>query len=196
MQRKKKQDDRLYNYSTGVKFNLKFYFWFNLNKTLNCLATDLVSHCSHPSTKPTLSYTHMLVHTSTHTRVYQAAVCLKCCFYIAAIFHFGLLSLNCLWGFVWGEEPSHLYWRKRKRGWKLVYVLIHFLCPLLDLCMLPFSPSCFISIVLSFFHMFFSIARSSARHSPRLSPRLSPASHGTLALIAPTAHRWSGNDVQ
>lgn len=55
-----------------------------------------------------------LMCTHVHTKgSYQAAVCLKCCFYIAVIFHFGLLSLNCLWGFVWGEEPSHLYMRQK-----------------------------------------------------------------------------------
>lgn len=116
---------------------MKSYFGFNLNKTLNCLATHLVSHCSHTYPKLTLSFslahalrnkhTHRQTHrrsimcTHAHTKgSYQAAVCLKCCFYIAAIFHFGLVSLNCLWGFVWVEEPSHLYMRlkEKKERWE------------------------------------------------------------------------------
>lgn len=71
-----------------------------------------------------------LMCTHVHTKgSYQAAVCLKCCFYIAVIFHFGLLSLNCLWGFVWGEEPSHLYMRQKgekNRGERMFMFLFIF----------------------------------------------------------------------
>lgn len=79
-------------------------------------------------------------------------MCLKCCFYIAAIFHFGLLSLNCLWGFVRGEEPSHLYmrWRKgRKRevGDLFVFSFI-------------FLASLFLSACRPFLHSFISFISS------------------------------------
>lgn len=42
-EKSEKEDDRLYRHFTGVKFHLKSYFLFNLNKTLNCLAAHLVS---------------------------------------------------------------------------------------------------------------------------------------------------------
>lgn len=95
------------------------------------------------------SLAHVCPCTHKRLQLYMAAVCLKCCFYIAAIFHFGLLSLNCLWGFVWGEEPSHLYMRlkERKEAWRLAYVLIHFphlfffyACPHTTIPLLCFIP--------------------------------------------------------
>lgn len=104
-----KEDDRLYRHFTGIKFHLKSFFLFNLNKTLNCLAAHLVSlnSCFLSHLLPCTRF-RSCAHT---TGSNQAAVYV--CFYIAAIFHFGLLSLNCLWGFVWREEPPRSYMRLR-----------------------------------------------------------------------------------
>lgn len=152
----KKQDDRLYYHFNGIKFHRKSYFQFNLDKTLKV--------SSDPFSVPLLPYlpqTHyvFLTSTSAHTRslmcayahtrgCYQAAVCLKCCFYIAAIFHFGLLSLNCLWGFEWVEEPSHLYMRlkEKKERWETCLCSYSFSSPSSNSLYAVISPRVFHSL--------------------------------------------------
>lgn len=104
---------------------------------------------------------------------FHTAVCVKCCFYIAAIFHFGLVSLNCLWGFVWGEEPSHLYMRLKgkKERWETCLCSYSFSLPpsYLTVCC-PFfsyyvpsrrsSLSCYLNTSLSFrLRLFLSLSR-------------------------------------
>lgn len=134
----KKQDDRLYNHFNGIKFHRISYFQSDPDKTLK-VSCD-------PFSVPLLPYlpqTHsvFLTSTGTHTRLLmctythtqEAVIKLLCVwsvvFYIAAIFHFGLLSLNCLWGFEWAEEPSHLYiwdWRKIEVGDLFMFLFISF----------------------------------------------------------------------
>ena len=170
--------------SMARKFHLNSCFGFNLNKTPNCLATHLVSRCSHSTyleLTPSLSLaralrktTRALAHAHTKGVSYRAAVCVKCCFYIAAIFHFGLVSLNCLWGFVWGEEPSHLYMRLKgkKERWETCLCSFSFSLPpsYLSVCC-PFfsyyvpsrcsSLSCYLNTSLSFrVRLFLSLSLS------------------------------------
>lgn len=120
----------------------------------------------------------------THTiGSYQAAVCLKCCFYIAAIFHFGLLSLNCLWGFVWGEEPSHLYMRLKEEKQRWETCLCYYSFPLPLFLRASLSPMCFISSTLSLPFM----------HPQHVSPPLVFPQASNEGLIVVRTHRWMGN---
>lgn len=108
--------DWLCSHFNDVKLHFAISVPFNLNKTLLSHSPLRLSFHTYTYSKLTLSTCgSTLSFVCTHKRLYQHAMCLKCCFYIAAIFHFGLLSLNCLWGFVWGEVPSHLYMRLKER---------------------------------------------------------------------------------
>lgn len=57
--------DRLYELFNGVKFHLESNFGFNLNKTLHCIATHLVSRCSLAYRTLALSLSLALSHTHT-----------------------------------------------------------------------------------------------------------------------------------
>lgn len=94
----------LYRTFSGIKFHFIFQVLFNLNKTLFCHAVHLMYHCiySYPNLHCVVMCTHVCLCAHTKGPI-RLCMCLKCCFYIAAIFHFGLLSFKLPMGVCMGR---------------------------------------------------------------------------------------------
>lgn len=155
--KRKKQYDRLYNHFNGVKFHFKSYFGFNLNKTLNCIATHLVSHCSLTYPKLTLSLSlaqalrnkraHALtvVHTCTHKRALSGCCVSEVLFLYCSHISFWPSSFKLPMGFCMGRGTITFIYeiegKEREVGDLFVFLFIFFASFLLSL----YAVHCFIS---------------------------------------------------
>lgn len=94
---------------------------------------------------------------------------------------------------MYGERNHHIYiwdWRERKRGGRLVYVLIHFLCLLLtSLTAALFFPIMF-HLAVPLFHV--TLTHLSLSVSACFSLSLVSAVQGGSTVIAARAHSWIG----
>lgn len=188
--KRKKQYDRLYNHFNGVKFHFKSYFGFNLNKTLNCIATHLVSHCSLTYPKLTLSlslaqalrnkraHTLTLVHTCTHKRALSGCCVSEVLFLYCSHISFWPSSFKLPMGFCMGRGTITFIYeiegKEREVGDLFVFLFIFFASFLLSLSMLSIVSFPLVSLVVPLFYVSFT-------HSLSLQ--------GGLIVIAVRTHR-------